>query len=308
MSKPSIQAGSSLKGPSGVAALSATIKTGKFLRECGPAASISSKGLRRASLQQIVAAHRHEEGSELSEEAFNLLNEQKQDLYSGHFGILERCIRGVEDGVFRRILETAEAFAASEHLEGKAPSALTLLKQWSQVTEFLSEAQQQRLFQTLMECFPEASLDDVHQGMDESDQLGRLLFSVLTSVHSRNAVIQHQNLFFELLGREPSILVDNWSILTKSMKNESFARMVIEGMVRVRVDFTDYFNDWMFVLHRIHEVNYGSRLHPFFVRCLQEDESDVRDVLLFTSDPRALTRGGFRSQRSAECSICGCTE
>jgi len=308
MSKPSIQAGSSLEGPSGVAALSATFQTGNFLRECGPAASIPSKGLRRALLQQIIADHRHEEGSVLSEEAFYLLEELKEDLYSEHFGILQRSIRGVDDEVFRRIQETAEAFAASELFEEKATSALALLKQWSPVTEFLSEAQQQGLFRTLMVCFPEASLDDVHQGIDESDQLGRLLFRILTSVHSRDAVFQHQDLFFELLGREPSLLVDNWSILTKSMKNESFARMVIEGMVRVREDFTEYFDDWMFVLHRIHEVNYGSRLHPFFVRCLQEDESDVRDVLLFTSDPRALVRGGFRSQRSAECSICGCTE
>ena len=314
------QAGSSLQGLSDVAASSATIHSacaatsapidpGNFLRECGPAASISSTGLRRATLKQITTDRRRVESSGLSQEAARLLNEMKDELYSRNFEILLRSHRGVDGVVFARVLESVAAFAEAEHLAGNnLPSALTLLRQWSPVTEFLSEDQQRRLFQILMDGFPEASLDDVDQGMDGNDQFGRLLFLLLTSGQSRNAVIQHENLFFDLLRQQPSLLVDHWSILTKSMKKESFARMVIEGMVRVREDYPDYFNDWMAVLHRIHEVNYGSRLHPVFVRCLQEAGSEVSDVLLFTSDPSALKRGGFKSQRSAECAICGCTE
>jgi hypothetical protein len=318
MSKtPSFVANSSQKGSSGVAASSATtpsasaaisapIQRGNFLTVCEPVASIGSKSMRRAALKRLAATQRSDDCRLLSAEVLQQLNGLKDRLYTEHFDVLLGCRRGIEDRVYTEVEAFVAVFAEAEHLAGHmSPSALTLLKMFTPVTEFLSETQQQRLFHNLMSLFPAASLDQVNQGIDASDQFGRLMFRVLTSVQPRRAVFQCQGLFFDMLRHDPSLLVDNWSILTKSMKNEMFARMVMEGIVRVRAVHTNYFNDWMSVLHQVYEVDFGSRLHPVFVRCLQT-ERQLQDVLLFTSDPRALIRGGFKRNQSADCSICGC--
>jgi hypothetical protein len=297
-------AASSATTQSASAAISAPIQRGNFLTVCEPVASINSKSMRRAALKRLAATQRSDDCRLLSAEVLQQLNGLKDRLYTEHFDILLGCRRGIEDRVYSEVEAFVAVFAEAEHLAGHmAPSALTLLKMFTPVTEFLSETQQ--LFHNLMSLFPAASLDQVNQGIDASDQFGRLMFRILTSVQSRRAVFQCQGLFFDLLRHDPSLLVDNWSILTKSMKNEMFGRMVMEGIVRVRAVHANYFNDWMSVLDRVYEVDYGSRLHPVFVRCLQT-ERQLRDVLLFTSDPRALIRGGFKRNRSADCSICGC--
>lgn len=271
------------------------VRGSNFLAAYGAAARESRENL-RAVLAQVKRDRPREENDWLSPAAFASLEELKTGLYRDHFQILQSERRG-DDLVFDQALGCLNVFAAAEHEAGHGtPSALRVLRAWAPVSEFLSAQQQRMLFLEVSALFPEAVLDDSEEASDVEESFAQLLFGVCTNF-ARN-VEQDRERFCELVREEPGLLIDNWVIVTKLMKSQRFARMVIEGMGAIEDVEPEMFNEWMSVLQRIHEVNFGPRLHPIFVRSLQEPGSRFRDIPLFTSDIQALKRGGFRARPS----------
>ncbi len=279
------------------------VRGSDFLAAYGAAARESRASL-RAVLAQVKEVRSIEENGWLSEAAFASLVELKTGLYREHFAILQSERRG-DERVFDQALGCLNVFAAAEHEAGhRTPSALRVLRAWTPVCEFLSAQQQRVLLLEVSALFPEAVLDDSEEAvLDDSEEasdveesFAQLLFGVCTNF-ARNGE-QDRERFCELVREEPGLLIDNWAIVTKLMKSQTFTRMVIEGMGAIEDAEPEMFDEWMNVLQRIHEVNFGPRLHPMFVRSLQGPGSRFRDIPLFTSDIQALKRGGFRERPS----------
>jgi len=271
------------------------VRGSDFLAAYGAAARESRASL-RAVLAQVKEVRSIEENGWLSEAAFASLVELKTRLYTDHFAILLSERRG-DELVFDQALGCLNVFAAAEHEAGhRTPSALRVLRAWTPVCEFLSAQQQRMLFLEVSALFPEAVLDDSEEASDVEESFAQLLFGVCTNF-ARNGE-QDRERFCELVREEPGLLIDNWAIVTKLMKSQTFTRMVIEGMGAIEDAEPEMFDEWMSVLQRIHEVNFGPRLHPMFVRSLQGPGSRFRDIPLFTSDIQALKRGGVRERPS----------
>ena len=271
------------------------VRGSDFLAAYGAAARESRASL-RAVLAQVKEVRSIEENGWLSEAASASLVELKTRLYRDHFAILQ-SERREDELVFDQALGCLNVFAAAEHEAGhRTPSALRVLRAWTPVCEFLSAQQQRMLFLEVSALFPEAVLDDSEEASDVEESFAQLLFGVCTNFARTED--QDRERFCVLVREEPGLLIDNWAIVTKLMKSQTFTRMVIEGMGAIEDVEPEMFDEWMSVLQRIHEVNFGPRLHPMFVRSLQGPGSRFRDIPLFTSDIQALKRGGFRERPS----------